>query len=262
MIGALLIAVALAGAEPVSEAARALAAGRIDQAGTMIAAARQQGAGGEALQRLTADHALVSGATARALDLYRALIAGHPDDLLLLERGAQAALRLDFDSEAVRWLDRATRFPRAGWRVWNLRGAVADRMGQFDQADAAYAHAAALAPRQAAIANNRGWSLMLRGRWSEAATEFATALVLDPQVAHGAANLELANTALAADLPEQQAGEPGDAFAARLNDAGVVADASGDHPRAVAAFTRAIEARSQWFDRAARNLAANEAGAR
>ncbi len=42
----------------------------------------------------------------------------------------------------------------------------------------------------------------------------------------------------------------------RLNDAGVVAAASGQTKRAEAAFAQAIELRSRWYDRAAENLAA------
>lgn len=258
MIALLAIAVALGGAAPLDEAARALAAGRIDQAGEMIAAARKQGAVGEVWQRLAADHALASGATARALDGYRALIASHPDEALLLERAALAALRLGRDAEATALLDRATLQPDASWRAWNLRGVAADRRADFGEADAGYARAAALGPGEAAVANNRGWSLMLRGRWSEAAEQLETALSLNPRVEHGAANLELARTAIAGGLPERQKGETDAAFAARLNDAGVIAAAEGDRSRAIAAFTQALTARSIWFGRAAQNLDALE----
>lgn len=254
MITALAIAVALSGANPLDEAARALAAGRIDQAGEMIAAARKQGGGGEPLQRLAADHALANGATAQALEAYRALIAVHPHEAMLLERAGLAALRLGSDAEATALLDRATLRPDASWRAWNLRGVAADRRADFDEADAAYARASALAPTQAAVVNNRGWSLMLRGRWSEAAEQFEAALGLNPRIELGAANLELARIAVSGGLPERHQGETDAAFAARLNDAGVIAQSEGDRPRAVAAFTQAIAAKSVWFARAANNL--------
>lgn len=254
MIAALAIALALNGATPLDEAARALAAGRVDQAGEMIAAARKAGGGGEALDRLSADHALASGATAKALDLYKTLIATHPDEALLLERAGLAALRLGRNDEATALLDRATLQPDASWRAWNLRGVAADRRAAFDEADAAYTRAAALGPDQAAVFNNLGWSLMLRGRWLQAAEQFEAALGLNPRVPHGAANLELARAAIAGGLPERRKGEASEEYAARLNDAGVIAAAEGDRPRAVAAFTQAIAARSAWFDRAAQNL--------
>ena len=244
--------------DPLGEAARALAAGRDIQAGMLIDQARAADAGGDAVDRLAADHALAVGDVGGALTIYEALLSRYPDEALLLERAGEAALRLGLNARATALLDRATLRPAASWRAWNLRGVAADRRGDFDDADAAYARAAALAPAQAAVANNRGWSLMLRGRWSEAAEALQAALTLDPAVAHGAANLELARAAVAADLPVRTATESDNAFAARLNDAGVIAAAQGDRARAVAAFSEAITARSRWDALAARNLAAVE----
>ena len=51
------------------------------------------------------------------------------------------------------------------------------------------------------------------------------------------------------------AGESDADWAARLNDAGVIAKVQGNNKKAVAAFTQAIEARSQYYARAANNLA-------
>ena len=253
MIGAALLLLA-AGADPLAEAARALAGGREIQAAMLIETARAAGAGGEPVDRLAADHALSVGDDERALALYQALLIAHPDEGLLLERAGEAALRLGKDDIATSLLDRATLGPGASWRAWSLRGVAADRRAAFDEADAAYARAAALAPDEAAVANNRGWSLMLRGQWREAQAMLQRALLLDPKVRHGAANLELATAALSADLPAKSPAESDDAFAARLNDAGVVAAAQGNRPRAVAAFSGALAARSVWFTRAARNL--------
>ena len=236
------------------EARRALAAGRVDQAGEMIAAARRNGMSGEALQRLEADQSLAKGDHERALSLYGALLKTHPNEAALLERAGRAALRSGRLDEATAFLDRATMIPGAGWSAWNLRGVAADRRKAFDEADSAYARAASLAPTEAAIANNRGWSLMLRGRWSEAEALFVRGLQQDPRVAHGAANLELARVAMAGELPARNAGESDSAFAARLNDVGVVAAATGDRARAIAAFTRAIDSRSRYYERAAENL--------
>ena len=80
-------------------------------------------------------------------------------------------------------LDRATRLPGVGWRAWNARGAAADRQGRWDEADAAYASAAALDPERAEVPNNQGWSLMLRGRWAEALAAFERAAAIDPEAA-------------------------------------------------------------------------------
>ena len=146
--------------------------------------------------------------------------------------------------------------PGAGWRAWNARGAAADRQGRWDEADAAYSRAAALDPKQAEIPNNQGWSLMLRGQWVEALAAFERAWAIDRNLPRLANNLELARAAVAADLPARMQGEGDEAYAVRLNDAGVVAAASGQTKRAEAAFSQAIELRSRWYTRAADNLAA------
>ena len=254
MIGIAFLVLAATTADPLGEAAKALTAGRDIQAGMLISAARVNGATGEPVDRLTADQALASGDDRQALDLYRSLLLAHPDEALLLERAGEAALRLGDQADATAFLDRATRQPSASWHAWSLAGIAADRRGDFDAADAAYARADGLSPNQAIVADNRGWSLMLRGRWAEAAEALQSALLLNPLVPHGAANLELARAALAADLPAKAPDETDNAFAARLNDAGVVAIVQGDRPRAIAAFSRAIAAQSNWFARAARNL--------
>jgi Flp pilus assembly protein TadD len=239
-----------------SEAGRAIAAGRLDQARSMLGTAVAAGARGEPVDRLLADLALARGEYEIALGLYKALLANHPNEALLLERAGIAALRLGRTGEATALLDRATGAPGAGWRAWNARGAAADEQGRWDEADAAYTHAAELGPGQPEIANNLGWSMMLRGRWADALASFERAASINPKLQRLANNLELARAAVATDLPPRMAGEGDEAYAARLNDAGVVASASGQRQRAEAAFAQAIELRSRWYARAAANLAA------
>lgn len=239
-----------------AEAGRAIAAGRLDQAKSILGFAIAAGAKGEPVDRLLADLSFARGENEQALSLYKALLAEHPDELLLLERAGIAALRLNRAAESTVLLDRATRQPQAGWRSWNARGIAADRQGRWDEASAAYAHATALNPAQAEVANNLGWSMMLQGRWAEALASFERAAAINSKLPRLANNLELARAAVAADLPHRLAGEGDDNFAARLNDAGVVAAAAGQTKRAEAAFAQAIEVRSRWYARAAENLAA------
>jgi Flp pilus assembly protein TadD len=239
-----------------SEAGRAIAAGRLDQAKAMLAIAVAAGAKGEPVDRLLADLALARGENERALNLYKALLATRPDDALLLERGGIAALRLGRAAEATVLLDRATRLPAASWRAWNARGAAADLQGRWSEADAAYARAAAIDSKRAEVPNNQGWSLMLRGQWADALASFERAWALDRTLPRLANNLELARAAVGADLPPRMQGESDEAYAARLNDAGVVAAADGQTKRAESAFAQAIELRSRWYARAAENLAA------
>jgi len=239
-----------------SEAGRAISAGRLDQAKEMLGVAIAAGARGEPVDRLLADLALARGENEQALNLYRALLGAHPDDGLLLERGGIAALRLGRTAEATALLDRATRLPSVGWRAWNARGAAADLQGRWEEADAAYARAAALDPERAEVPNNQGWSLLLRGNWAEALAAFERAAAIDPKLPRLANNLELARAAVAAGLPQRMQGESDEAYAARLNDAGVVAAANGQASRAEAAFSQAIQLKSRWYVRAADNLAA------
>lgn len=239
-----------------AEAGRAIAAGRLDQAKSILGVAIAAGAKGEPVDRLMADLAFALGDNEQGLKLYEALLAKHPDELLLLERAGIAALRLARVSQATAFLDRATRQPQAGWRSWNARGVAADRHGRWDEAGAAYAKAMMLDPSRAEVVNNNGWSMMLQGRWSEALSNFERAAALDPKLPRLANNLELAQSAVAAELPSRFAGEDDDSFAARLNDTGVVAAASGQVQKAEAAFAQAIELRSRWYARAAENLAA------
>jgi Flp pilus assembly protein TadD len=273
MISALTLALALAEPAPVApppeveqaqpqsqvslaEAGRALAAGRFDQAQAILGVAIAAGAKGEPVDRLLADLYLARGDDAQALAVYRTLLAAHPDEALLLERGGIAALRVGRVAEATAMLDRATRQPDVGWRAWNARGAAADLQARWNEADAAYARATELEPARAEIANNLGWSLMLRGRWADALAAFERAATINPRLPRLANNLELARAAADADLPHRRTGEIDEAYAARLNDAGVVAAASGQTKRAEAAFAQAIEVRSRWYARAADNLAA------
>ena len=266
MIIGVALALALALADPapppappaplsLAEAGRAIAAGRLDQAKAMLSAAVAAGAKGDPVDRLLADLALARGENEQALGFYKALLIVHPDEALLLERGGIAALRLGKNEEATALLDRATRANGAGWRSWNARGVAADRQGRWDEADAAYARAAAIDPARAEVLNNLGWSLMLRGRWADALVAFERAAAIDPKLPRLANNLELARAAMAADLPHRMQGEHDGEFAARLNDAGVVAAASGQVKRAEAAFAQAIELKSRWYGRAAENLA-------
>lgn len=256
-----LIAAALQAAQPAQPApdlgyaVQAMQAGRLDQARIMLGAAIQGGATGEEVDRLQAELAFRSGDWATAFALYEKLAALHPTESLTLERTGIAAFHLRKLDLAAVALKAATAIPGASWRAWNARGALADTARDWEQADQAYAQATELAPERAELLNNRGWSLMLRGQWSEALPLLERAGGLDSKSRRIADNLELARAAIAQDLPHRKPGESDSDWAARLNDAGVLAAAGGDRQRAIAAFAQAIEASNQWFERAANNLA-------
>ncbi len=242
-----------------SEAAHALANGRVEQARIMIGNAIQAGEQGARLDRLLADLAFASGDHRLALARYETLLALQPADPMLAERVAITALHLGAAERAAGAVALATASPDASWRAWNARGVLADRRGNWDEAELAYERAAKIAPDQPEILNNHGWSLLARGRWDEASPLFERAARLDPKSVRIANNLELAKAAISEDLPQRRSRESNADWAARLNDAGVVANIRGDRQRAIAAFARAISARDRWFERAANNLALAEA---
>ena len=259
LAAAALAAAAPPAADPLGEAAHAIAAGRLDQARLMVAAAIKDGARGEAVDRLLADLAFRSGDHHSALARYEALLKTNRANAFLAERAGISAIRTGDLERAAAHLERATGSSAASWRAWNARGVLADHDGRWDLADLAYSKASALSPDRPEVANNLGWSLLLRGSWAEAVEQLERAAALDPGSQRIADNLDLARTAVSEDLPQRRRGESDGEWAARLNDAGVIARLRGDRQRAIAAFARAIETRSQWFERAANNLALSQA---
>lgn len=254
---ALIAAALLAGetAPGLGDAVQALHAGRLEQARLIIDAAVQAGTSGDEVDRLLAEHAYLSRDWNAAFGRYEKLAALHPSETLTLERAGIAAVQLRKLDRASALLRAATALPGASWRAWNALGAVADLQLDWGAADAAYTRAHELGPDRAEVFNNHGWSLLMRGGWQEALPLLEKAAALDPKARRIADNLELARAALAENLPRRRAGESDSEWAARLNDAGVLAVAGGQRQRAIAAFSQAIEANSQWFERAANNLA-------
>jgi Flp pilus assembly protein TadD len=238
------------------DASQALVAGRVDQARLMTARAISEGANGPGVDRVLADLAFAAGKYDEALTRYKALLLASPADPLLLERAGIAALKIGATVEATPLITRATEAGGASWRAWNALGVLADMRRDWTEADDAYARALQLAPDESEVVNNRGWSQLLRGDWAAAIENLERAVILDPNSSRIANNLELARSAMAADLPRRRARESDEAWAERLNDAGVAAQILGDKPRAVAAFTQALEASGRWYERAANNLEA------
>jgi Flp pilus assembly protein TadD len=267
MILALLIAVGVAAPAPaanpvpvpasafsLADAEHAIAAGRLDQARMMIGRALAAGVTQNQAARPLADLAFAEGNNAEALARYQWLLAAAPGDAKLCEPAGIAALKLGDAARAAPLIRCATKPANASWKAWNARGVLADMQSDWVEADRAYERAAQLAPNEAEVANNQGWSQLLRGNWQAAAVTLERAAALDPRSARASNNLELARAALADRLPQRRPGESGRAWAERLNDAGVAAQLRGDKERAVAAFSQALEASDTWYARAANNL--------
>lgn len=265
MIVALLIAASPVATAPaplvapeiqLEEARHAAGAGRFDQARLMIANAMGAGAKQADVERAIADLAFDSANYAEALAVYQKLLVTAPNDPVILERAGIAALHVGNVTTAAALIDRATTKFEVSWRAWNARGAIADIQRDWPRADAAYDKADQMAPGHYEVSNNRGWSRVLRGDWFGAVGLFQRAVELDPKSVRAANNLELARSALSAQLPRRNAGESDRDWAARLNDAGMAAQLAGDRKRAIAAFTQALDASGSWYERAANNLQA------
>lgn len=240
----------------IRDASIAIAAGRLEEAKLLISRAMSQGAQGPAIERLTANLAFASGNYAEALALYQHLARISAKESVDCENGALSALRIGRIDEAKPLVDCAVLSPHASWRAWNARGVLADWTSAWAVADDSYEHARRLSPGQAAILNNEGWSKLMRGDWHSAIGLFQEAAALDGTSKRIANNLDLAKSALAADLPSRRTEESDAEWAARLNDAGVAAELLGDRQRAIAAFTQALDASPVWYGRASNNLEA------
>ena len=270
MIVALLLALSAAAAKPaapptmpaaeppveLADVDQAIRAGRLEQAHIMVGRAMAAGQKGAHVDLILANLASAQGKNEEALARYQALLAVAPDDTMLAERAGISALKTGKVDLAIELLNRSIKWPAASWHAWNARGVAADYKRDWVTADESYAKAASLAPDEADVVNNQGWSYLLRGDWKKAVGYFERAAARDPKSVRIGNNLELARDALATDLPRRLPGEEDADWAARLNDAGVAAQLLGDKARAVAAFSQALEARGNWYDRAANNLKA------
>lgn len=260
---ALLLAAGIATAQPpgsiLDEAAHAIEVNRLEEARLILTNAVHEGYSGYHVERLFADLAFAKGSYAEAESDYVSLLKLHPDDEGIAERGGISALKAGDLAQAGKLLSKAVSSPRATWTAWNAQGVLCDLESDWPGADRAYAQAFVLSPEQPDLLNNKGWSLMLRGDPAHALELFDDATRLDPKNLRIANNRELARAAVAKDLPKRRPNESDSAYAARLNDAGVVAQEQGESARAIAAFSQAIAVNDRWFARAANNLKEAEA---
>ena len=233
------------------EAEHALAANRIEQARLH---ARRVNARTPRLNRLLGNIAFAEKNWAEAYARFREALMQEPDDVRSTTRAGISAMKFGDLVGARALLGRATAHPGASWEAWNAAGVLADLESDWTRADQAYANAARLAPAEAQIANNQGWSLILRGDWKAAVVLLERASAANPRSAKIRNNLDLATAALTEGLPNRGKGESNADYAARLNDAGVAARMRGEDDRASAAFSRALMVNDIWYARAAQNL--------
>jgi Flp pilus assembly protein TadD len=232
----------------------AIAAGRLQQARTMIARASADELDSQARLRLLSDLALAERKDALALNGFQALLRADPAAQWAAAGAGTASLRLGRTQEAIDYLQQATSNGSGAWQSWNALGVAMDRLGRWAEAQQAYSRAMVSAPERAEPLNNMGYSLLLQGKHRNARAAFESALRLAPNNLHARANLEIAQ-AIAGDFPAEprQNESPAD-FAARLNNAGYTAWLSGNPASAKALLSRALSVSSHWYVRAANNL--------
>jgi len=233
----------------------ALIADRLIQSESMIASLQRDCAAHPRYNALAARFALRTGRAADANRLYAALAAQEPGNVEYAGGVGLSALQLGQDDLAVAWLTRAAAASSPDWHVFNALGIVHDRRGEWQAAGEAYARAAELAPYEASVWSNRGYSLMLQRHAAEAVPLLERAAALDPNNAAIRRNLALATAMTGVYDDARRAGETSAEYARRLNNLGYGAWLAGDSAAARRLLSRAIEVSETRFERAEHNLA-------
>ena len=218
----------------------------------------------QAMQRARSH--LRRGETAAARAIYREIVSAFPGNsrareaLAALGPGDEGAARHNPPSERMAELvglyetgnhsaavelaqGLSAAFP-ASFDVWNIGAASALRLGRLDQAEAAFARAAALDPNSPETRNNLGVTLLRTGRAGLAADCFLEAIRLAPDYGEAHFNLGTALASLArheeAEASFQRALElaPDHAdahnnFATLLKDMGRAEEAVGHYEKAL-----------------------------
>lgn len=92
---------------------------------------------------------------------------------------------------AEKYFRRAVETHASDAEAWLGLAAAYDRLRRFDLADRAYAQAIKIAGPTVEIVNNQGYSLMLRGKYREAASKFAQAATKAPENQYVKNNIRL-----------------------------------------------------------------------
>ena len=196
---------------------------------------------------------LARGQFANALNLFKR-VEGEPG---LRARALQgigiSQLRLEAMDEAYRALEAATTADPSLVRAWNALGIYHDSQGNWSKAEEAYGRALELAPKDADVRNNRGYSLLAQGRFSEAEREFEQAIALDPEAAVARTNLRL-TMAWQGRYREAAFGLAAQERAAMLNNIGYIAMMRGDFAEAEAYLAQSMETSASFYEPASKNL--------
>ena len=233
----------------------AVTGNRLIQAERMLGALRAGCAQHPQYLALSGQWALATGRFEQALATFSALAAQAPDNSDYLSAAGRAAFQAGRLVQALDLLNRATALPAADWRAWNALAVLHDRRRDWEASGRAYERALQLAPDQAAILNNRGYSLMLQGRAPEALPYLERAFALDANNEAIRRNRGMAQAMTGTFDDARRPRETTRDWAQRLNNMGYAAWLAGDQPAARRLLARAIEVSDTQFERAEANLA-------
>jgi tetratricopeptide (TPR) repeat protein len=116
------------------------------------------------------------------------LLGSNPEDDLSL---GKKYYRTGSYGLAEKYFRRAAETHPSDAEAWLGLAAAYDQLRRFDLADRAYAQAIRIAGPTVEIVNNQGYSLMLRGKYREAAAKFAQAAAKAPENQYVKNNIRL-----------------------------------------------------------------------
>lgn len=169
-----------------------------------------------------------------------------------MQTRGMASLLAGNDEAAQRYLTAAVGADPSLWRAWAALGRVHDRRRDWPQAETAYQRALQVNPQSAELLNDRGYSLLLRGKHAEAEASLQKALQVDPTLEAARNNLTLA-LALQGRYDTALASIPAENIPVALNNVGFAALVRGDYRSAETYLNRAIETSPRHFEKAAEN---------
>ncbi len=232
---------------------RALAEGRLDDAGRLIERVLLAEPENWEAQLLLAELHLASGDAETAAPIFESLVDNADVGARALQ-GLGIALTLQgVLDRGVENLQQAVAQDPGLWRAWNALGYYHDSNRDWPAAANSYGKALEGNPDSILIYNNRGFSMLMQRRLEEAVADFDRVLQMDPDFEVARENLRLA-LAWQGKYIHAMAGAPDADMARILNNVGFIALMRGDYGNAEAYLLRAMEADPAYNATAARNL--------
>ena len=103
------------------------------------------------------------GNASKAAEITQTTRAMYPDDPYLIAEHSAALIALEKGREAIKPLDKALHSAPGYARLWSLKGAALDQLGQYDGARQHYSRALQITPNDPNIMANMGLSFALAG---------------------------------------------------------------------------------------------------